>query len=252
DAGYGRAVLGYFGKTPLPPDPKVVEIAAKQLNLEPFTGDPLEAAPDNISEAQKALQDNNLPVNDKNTFLVVSAMVPGKRIELNEGLRLLLGKGKIDVPLKKKEEPTPAVVSTPAAVAPSDRFPTTTRCTVVEGGNTRCFLVTVEPADAASQTAPAAAPVAAPAAAAPAPAPAPAGGGEEIPIYSTFAGAVQLVDIKVKTGDSITKGQTIAQVEAMKATHDIRSPHAGVVASIVAHIGDEVDASKPILTIKKA
>nr|MBP3724622.1 biotin attachment protein [Campylobacter sp.] len=35
--GYGRMVLGYFGKTPIAPDPEVVNLAAKQLNLEPTT-----------------------------------------------------------------------------------------------------------------------------------------------------------------------------------------------------------------------
>ena len=31
DAGYGKAVLGYFGRPPLRPDPEVVKIAAEQL-----------------------------------------------------------------------------------------------------------------------------------------------------------------------------------------------------------------------------
>ncbi len=31
DAGYGKAVLGYFGKTPLAPDPEVVKVASEQL-----------------------------------------------------------------------------------------------------------------------------------------------------------------------------------------------------------------------------
>ncbi len=256
ESGYGRAILGYFGKTPLPPDPEVVKIASEQLKLPPFTGDALEAAPNNVPEAKKALEENNLPVNDKNIFLVISAMVPGKKIETNEGLRLLLGRGKIDVPLKKVEAPKPVEVKeTPArlTVAPSDMAPLTTRCTVVEGGNSRCFLVTVEPATAADTSAPAA-PAAAPAAPAIAPAaqaaPAPAGG-DKVPVFSKFAGAVELVDIKVKTGDVVTAGQVVAAVEAMKATHDIKSPVDGVVASIQARIGDEVDSSKPILTIAK-
>jgi len=33
--GYGRMALGYFGKTPSEPDPEVVRISQKQLNLEP-------------------------------------------------------------------------------------------------------------------------------------------------------------------------------------------------------------------------
>ncbi len=85
DPGYGRAVLGYFGKTPLPPDPEVIKKASEQLEQPVFNGDPLEAAPKNIEPAKQALTERNLPVTDKNTFLVLAAMVPGKKMELNEG-----------------------------------------------------------------------------------------------------------------------------------------------------------------------
>ena len=165
EAGYGRAVLGYFGKTPLQSDPEVVKKASEQLDLPIFEGDPLEAAANNIPVAQKALEEKGLEVNDKNIFLVVSAMVPGKRIELNEGMRLLTGKSKIDVPLKKEEAPKPAAAPqpTPLVPGPSDMASMTTRCTVVEGGNTRCFMVTVEPATASDTPQPAA-PAPAPAA----------------------------------------------------------------------------------------
>ena len=96
--GYGKAILGYFGKTPLPPDPEVIKIASEQLTLNVFTGDPLEAAPKNIEPATKALEERNLPVNDKSIFLVLASMVPGKKMELNDGIRLLTGKSKIDIP----------------------------------------------------------------------------------------------------------------------------------------------------------
>jgi hypothetical protein len=79
-----------------------------------FEGDPLEAAPNNIEPAREALLERGLAVNDRNLFLVLSTMVPGKKMELNDGIWLLTVKGKIDVPLKKKEEPKPAVVATVA------------------------------------------------------------------------------------------------------------------------------------------
>ena len=254
ETGYGRAVLGYFGKTPLPSDPEVVKIASEQLNMPPFEGDPFDAVPDTISEAKRALEENGLPISEKNIFLVVSAMVPGKKMELNEGMRLLTGKCRIDIPLKKKEEPKveEKAKPMPLVVSPSDLAPLTTKCTVVEGGNTRCFMVTVESAagSGAPQTAAAAAPAPAPQApAAPAPQPAAAPAGQEMPVYSTFAGSVELVDITVKVGDTVVQGQAVAVVEAMKATHDIKTPHAGTVVSIQASIGDEVDNTKPILTI---
>ncbi|MBD3235017.1 MAG: biotin attachment protein [candidate division Zixibacteria bacterium] len=237
--GYGRAILGYFGKTPLPPDPKVVEIASKQLDLKVFDGDPLEAAPKNIEPAQKALEERGIPVSDKNTFLVVSAMVPGKKMELNEGIKLLTGKPKIDIPFKKKEEPKPEKASAPAptgAPGPAISGPMTSKCVIQENGKTRTFTVTVEPMGSSNPAQSAAVETAVP----------PTNG---TPIYSTFAGSVEIVDLKVNVGDSVTKGQIVAQVEAMKATHDIKSPQDGKVESINVEIGDEIDSTKPILTI---
>ncbi len=238
DAGYGKAVLGYFGKTPLPPDPKVVEVASKQLDLPVFDGDPLEAAPKNIEPARKALEERGLPVNENNIFLVMAAMVPGKKMELNEGIRLLTGKAKIDIPLKKKEEPAPAAAPA-AAAAPSTGItgPVTTRCTVEENGVTRNFVITVEPATGAVSASPAAAVTAPP----------PSANGTKV--FSTFAGFVEVVDILVKEGESVSKGHVIAAVEAMKAKHEIKAPCNGTIAAIHVAIGDEIDASKPIMTI---
>jgi pyruvate carboxylase subunit B len=190
DPGYGRAVLGYFGKTPLPPDPEVVDEASKQLDMPVFQGDPLEAAPKNIDAAQAALKERGLEVTDKNTFLVLAAMVPGKKMEVNEGIRLLTGNPKIDVPLKKKAESKPAAAPAAAGAtgAPAITGPVTSRCTVEENGVTRTFTVTVEPAAGSG-----------PSAAAPA---APAATGT--PVHSAFAGEVEVVDILVKVGDTVT------------------------------------------------
>jgi pyruvate carboxylase subunit B len=236
DPGYGRAVLGYFGKTPLPPDSEVVGQASKQLDLPVFDGDPLEAAPKNVGPAQAALKERGLDVTDKNTFLVLAAMVPGKKMEVNEGIRLLTGKPKIDIPLKKKEElkPAAAPVAAVSTGAPAITGPVTSRCTVEENGVKRTFTVTVEPATGSS-----------PAPAAPA-APAAAG----TPVHSTFAGEVDVVDILVKVGDTVTRGQAVAKIEAMKATHDIKAPVDGQVAAVLVSIGDEIDSHKPILTIE--
>ena len=240
DAGYGRAVLGYFGKTPLPSDPSVVKIASEQLDMPPFDGDPLEVAPKNIEPAKKALEERNLPVNDKNIFLVMASMVPGKKLEVNEGIRLLTNKPKIDVPLKKKDEPKAAAPVPAPAASPAITGPVTTRCSVQEGGSTRVFTVTLEPVGAAIASG-------APAVAVAAPALAPAAGGS--PVFSTFAGIVEVVDVLVKPGDTVSAGQTVAKVEAMKATHDIKSPSDGKVVSVDVQIGDEIDSTKPILTL---
>ncbi len=244
DAGYGKAVLGYFGKTPLPPDPEVVKVASEQLKLPVFEGDPLEAAPKNKEAARKALEERDLPITDKNVFLVLAAMVPGKKMELNEGIRLLTGKPKIDIPLKKKEEPKPEAAavraSAPAPVSSGITGPVTSRCVVEENGSKRTFMITVEPASGGGTAAATAAPATAPAV------PASSNG---TPVYSSFAGSVEVVDILVKVGDPVTKGQAVAAIEAMKAKHDIKSPIDGKVSTVNVEIGDEIDSSKPIMTI---
>jgi pyruvate carboxylase subunit B len=235
-AGYGKAVLGYFGKTPLPPDPEVVKKASEQLELEPFEGDPLDAAPNNIDEAQKILRDNNLEVNDENTFLVLACIVPGGKVETNQGLNFLLGKPKIDIPLKKKEEPKAEVAAAPAAAAPAMTGPVSTQIVVQEGPETRTFSVTVEPVGGAE------------APEVPAdPAPSVAVGGTNV--YSTFAGSVEVVDVLVHVGDKIAEGSVVAAIEAMKAKHDIKAPCSGAVTAVHVAIGDEIDSSKPIVTI---
>ena len=69
------------------------------------------------------------------------------------------------------------------------------------------------------------------------------------PVFSAFAGLVEVVDIMVAVGESVSKGQKIAAVEAMKARHDIQAPCDGRVSSLNVKIGDEIDSSKPLLTI---
>jgi len=73
--------------------------------------------------------------------------------------------------------------------------------------------------------------------------------GKKVPVYSPFEGRVQVVEVLVKAGDSVGKGQVVAAVEAMKAKHDVRAPCAGKVAHIDSPIGTQVSAGIPILTL---
>jgi pyruvate carboxylase subunit B len=240
NAGYGKSVLGYFGKTPLPSDPEVVKIAAEQLGKEPFDGDPLAEAPDSIGPARAALKERGLEETDENIFLVAAAIIPDKPMELNEGIRLLTGKARIVLPLKKKEEPKVEAAPAPAAPAAGGALTETmtTNCTVVEGDETHHFRITIEP-PAGAETGGDGAPPAA------AKAPAAANG---TPVMPPFEGRVEVVDVKVKVGDSVTAGQVVAAVEAMKAKHDVKSPCAGKVTRIDVELGSEV-VGKPLMYI---
>ncbi|MDZ7706836.1 MAG: biotin/lipoyl-containing protein [Trueperaceae bacterium] len=272
DGGFGRSVLGYFGRPPEPPDPEVVRIAADQLGLEPYEGDPLERAPDSLGPAEAALKEHGLPVTEENVFLVAAAIVPGKSMDLNEGLRLLSGKARVRLPLKETAQAAPSAAAPTAAAppaaappaaapdgasgaAPAWTAPVRTTCTVSENGVTRTFDVTLSPpaADGASaaqrsSTTAAGAP-STPAAPASPGASAPAQVAEPTAVHSPFGGKVEVLTVHVKVGDTVEAGQVVATVEAMKAEHDVRSPVAGTVVTVPVRPGDEVGADTPIVTI---
>lgn len=228
DAGFGKAVLGYFGKPPLAPDAEVGRIAAEQLKLELFSGDPLEAAPDSVAQAKEALTERNLSLTDENVFLVAASIVPGRNMDLNEGIRLLTGNPRITLPLKVKEADKDQAAGQTATF--TERI--TTSCTIEENGRTRTFNVVIDPpkkTDPAKKTS--------------------SSSGETVPVYSPFEGKVEVVEIRVKAGDPVRKGQVVAAVEAMKAKHDVKAPCDGQVQSIEATLGATVSRGMAILTL---
>ncbi len=95
--GYGKMVLGYFGKTPVAPDKKVVQIAAEQLGLKPTKEPVLKLNDKNPMKArkhyEKMLRDAGLKVTDENVFIAASCG--------NKGIDFLLGKGKLGVRYKE-------------------------------------------------------------------------------------------------------------------------------------------------------
>ena len=91
---------------------------------------------------------------------------------------------------------------------------------------------------------PAAAPAAAPVAA-PAPKAAPAAGG--VGIKAPLPGVI--LDIKVKVGDTIAKGQTVAILEAMKMENNINADREGTVVSINVEKGQSIAEGTDIITL---
>ena len=79
--GYGRTVLGYFGKTPVPPDPEIVRMASEQLSLEPTTRSQVDMADENpqvgVGAAEQLLWTAGVPVTDENVFITVICQEKG-------------------------------------------------------------------------------------------------------------------------------------------------------------------------------
>jgi len=234
--GYGKSVLGYFGQPPESPDSAVVEKAAEQLGLAPFTGDPLAAAPDSLTPAREALRERGLEESDENVFLVASAIVPGKSMDLNEGIRLLEGRTRVKLPLKEV-----AVSAQPAV--PDSTAPVQTSVTITEGGVSRTFDVVLGPPESVGSNA----------SASPAPSssqPVVSAPATVHEIFSPFGGTVEVLSLHVREGDHVEEGQVVATVEAMKAEHDVRSTVAGTVTRIGVRPGDEVGPDAAIVSVE--
>jgi len=88
-------------------------------------------------------------------------------------------------------------------------------------------------------------------AAAAAPAPEPAGHVLKSPMVGTFyrapsPGAPAFVEI----GQSVTKGQTLCIIEAMKLLNEIESDASGVVKAILVENGQPVEYGQPLFQIE--
>ncbi len=248
--GYGKMVLGYFGKTPLPPDPEVVKLAQEQLGKEPTTklvvdindADSTKGA----AAAAAMLEKENLPITDENVFIAAACK--------EKGIQFLKGEAKSNVRKKEPEKdagaPAPAPAPAPAA-APAPKAPAPDAYTVTVNNvpyavkfqgdiavvNGVAYSIAVkEGIDASAQQVPAAAP-----------APAPVSGGAEIDVYAPMPGLI--LRLIKQEGDSVKDGELIMVMEAMKMETEIFAPCDGVINSINVLQGDQKKAGDLLAVI---
>jgi len=58
------------------------------------------------------------------------------------------------------------------------------------------------------------------------------------------------VSIAVKEGDTVTVGQTLLVIEAMKMEHAIKAPRAGVVKALKHRVGDRIREGSTLAEIE--
>ncbi len=225
--GYGNMVLGYFGRTPVQPDPEVVKIAEEQMGKPRFEGDPLEIIESGIPVAKQILEKEGLPVTEENIFIVGALETPGG----NKGLEFL--KGNFSVNVRKGEAAKPPSTTDSAGQKTEDAFTVT-----VDGRDyavrVREGITDIKPA---AKTPPDS----------PAPAPSAPAGGDVTPLVAAVPGNVYKIAVSV--GDKVEENQSLLVIEAMKMETPVASPCPGVVASIEVKLGDVVEAGQLLLTI---
>ncbi len=236
---YGDMVLGYYGQTPVEPDPEVVKQASIQLDKPVFKDDPLDVLEPGIPKATQVLEENNLPVTDENIFIIASCEA--------KGLDFLLGKAKSTVRKKEKEdENAPVIVTASRTDNPSSGQTLfnisvdSTPYSVMVGKGAENF----QPAPGfASQTvvpSPAPQPIqAAPSASAPA--------DSGLAVKAQIPG--KILRVEVKEGDSVDDHQTLVVMEAMKMETEIKAPRAGKVIAVHVAVEDTVQTADNLVTL---
>ncbi len=233
--GYGKMVLGYFGKTPGRPDPEVVRIASEQLHLEPTAKNPLDLNDANPAKGRKAavamLEANKLPITDENIFIAATCQ--------EKGIAYLKGEGRIGV-RKNVKNPETAPVSSGAG-----------RSEVTVCINGKDYCVKFDKGGAVVNGVPVsytvkenAAPVATPATAAS------AGKPEKFENLNAALPGIVL-RMLVNPGDRVRADQAVMILESMKMETEVQSPVDGVLASFQVREGDQVQSGALLAVVKK-
>ncbi|QDS88989.1 2-oxoglutarate carboxylase large subunit [Rosistilla ulvae] len=233
---YGKMVLGYFGKTPVPPDADVVKLAEDQLSL-PVTTRPVlelnDADPSKgIAAATAVLQEADLPVTDENIFIASTCK--------EKGVRFLQGKAELGIRKIDKAAEAAAAAAAPAAttngpaeynvsVNGNDIFMAFEGNMVTVGG--KVYRVAIKPESGGSTTTSSAS----------------NGSTSSTDITSQMPGSVfkQLV----QPGQRVREGESILILEAMKMEMEVASPIDGTVATVNVQVGDQVATGQVLATI---
>ena len=225
--GYGKMVLGYFGKTPSAPDSEIVKIASEQLGLQPTTELAMDIDDKNPKKgrkaAEQALKDAGInDLSDENVFIAAACK--------EKGIQFLKGEAKLGI---RKNAGGDGVKATSNEV------------TVTVGGSSYGIKIENGKAivdgvsydytikDGISQT------TSSPAQA--------SSSGAATPITAGLPGTV--VKIISPVGTQVSDGTTILIVEAMKMEVEIKSSVSGSVKEIKVKPGDSIVAGQELAIV---
>ena len=223
--GYGRMVLGYFGKTPVAPDPEIVKIASEKLNLLPTTEKALDLADADPSKTLQSwidrLKEEEIEITEENIFIAAACQ--------DKGIAFLKGEGELNV-RKISEMKTDCEEGSSMG---SGNY------TVVVDGQKFSVQVAEGDADIQVVAVDGEAAVAAPTPNAPV--------GEGIEIKALLPGSVW--KITTNPGQSVNEGDVIMILESMKMEIDVVAPKGGVLKTINVATNDKVVEGQVVAVI---
>ncbi|WP_258108782.1 biotin/lipoyl-containing protein [Campylobacter lari] len=219
--GYGKMVLGYFGKTPVAPDPEVIKLASEQLKLEPTTKLATDIADADESKSiayiKNLLEKENLETSEENIFIVAACK--------EKGIAFLKGEAKVNVRKNSKlksslideNQFTVSVNGNKYHVEVSagfDRDVNVKSAVKVSADNAKVAKIQVN---------------------------------DNAIVASMNANVFKIL---VKENDSVKAGQVVAVLEAMKMEIEISASKDGEIAELLVNAGESVSEGQALMTYK--
>ncbi|HEG2600000.1 TPA: biotin attachment protein [Campylobacter jejuni] len=224
--GYGKMVLGYFGKTPVTPDANIVELASKQLNLEPTTELAINIADKDESKSivytRTLLEKESIETSEENIFIAAACK--------EKGIAFLKGEAKVNVrklasmpkPMSVDENKfTVAVNGNKYHVEVSYGFDKDVNVKSVKKVEENKNIVSSNSTSSVDA---------------------------ENEVLAGISGNV--FKIYVNEGEEVKSGQVIMVLEAMKMEIEVNAPKDGIISELCIKIGDTVNEGE-VLAIYK-
>ncbi|WP_103638340.1 biotin/lipoyl-containing protein [Campylobacter concisus] len=226
--GYGKMVLGYFGKTPVTPDKEIIKLANEQLGLKPTTKHAVDIADKDESKSlahvKEILKQNKIKVTEENVFIAAACK--------EKGIAFLKGEAKVNVrkvdPNAKANEGRQTQSGRYSVVVNGSRY----NVEVSEGFNDSIQVKSITEVEGKSVKNAKSA----------------VAGATENDIVASLPGAVH--KILVSAGDHVKKGQAIVVLEAMKMEIEVKAPKDGIIGSIEVSKGQSVANNQVVARFK--
>ncbi|WP_459816850.1 biotin/lipoyl-containing protein [Campylobacter concisus] len=226
--GYGKMVLGYFGKTPVTPDKEIIKLASEQLGLKPTTKHAVDIADKDESKSlahvKEILKQNKIKVTEENVFIAAACK--------EKGIAFLKGEAKVNVrkvdPNAKANEGRQTQSGRYSVVVNGSRY----NVEVSEGFNDSIQVKSITEVEGKSVKS----------------AKSSVAGATENDIVASLPGAVH--KILVSAGDHVKKGQAIVVLEAMKMEIEVKAPKDGIIGSIEVSKGQSVANNQVVAKFK--
>ncbi|MGJ0358220.1 biotin attachment protein [Arcobacter cryaerophilus gv. occultus] len=231
--GYGRMVLGYFGKTPVEADPDIIKLASEKLKLEPTKRNPLDIADEDpkkkVDVWRQRLEIEGIEATEENIFIAAACD--------EKGITFLKGNAPLNVRKNEKKDENKQIGENKMSngnytvVVDGQRF----NVSVFEGDVQN--IQVAQPVQQVVQQAPVQAAPVAPAK----------------PVYNGTE-AIAPVNgnvwkILVKEGDRVEKDQQIMILEAMKMEIDVVAPVSGTISKILTEPSKAVEEGQTLAVI---